>query len=138
MIARCAAGNSWPPDLADFVTLVADCCGSALGLKVADVMEEYQCWRNESYRFDCAEQYPWRHPVLYQICTMMLRLGRHMTQKELNGLAAEQLAKWEKHVSDGGQIPPVRKQIAAPRHPSGPTPAEELKARAAAAKQLKI
>lgn len=136
MVARCKAGNSWPPDLAEFVTLVADTGGNALGLRTADVMTEYRRWRNESYRYDSSEQFPWRHPVLYQICTEMRRTGveRQMTQSELEALAAMQLAKWEKHVADGHQIPPVRKQIAAPRHAPGPTPAQLLKAQAEAAK----
>ena len=138
MVARCKAGNSWPPDLAEFVTLVADISGNALGLRTADVMAEYKRWRNESYRYDSSEQFPWRHPVLYQICTEMRRSGveRQMTQTELEALAASQLAKWEKHLADGHPIPPVRKQIAAPRHAPGPTPAQLLKAQAEAA-QLK-
>ncbi|HED5888904.1 TPA: replication protein [Salmonella enterica] len=129
MVARCAAGNSWPPDLAEFVTLVADCAGGALGLKTADVMSEYKRWRNESYRYDSSEMFPWRHPVLYQICTEMRRLGveRQMTEKELEALAARQLATWEQRVAGGMPIPPVRKQIAAPRHPGGPTPIELLR-----------
>ncbi len=103
-------------------------------------MAEYHRWRNESYRFDSADQFPWSHSVLYQICTEMRQKGvdGQMTEKELEGLAARQLSKWEKHVGEGNSIPPVRKQIAAPRHPSGPTPAEQLKAMALAAKQLKI
>lgn len=136
IVARCKAGNSWPPDLAEFVTLVADISGNALGLRTADVMAEYKRWRNESYRYDSSEQFPWRHPVLYQICTEMRRSGveRQMTQTELEALAASQLAKWEKHLADGHPIPPVRKQIAAPRHAPGPTPAQLLKAQAEAAK----
>ncbi|SQH40166.1 replication P family protein [Salmonella enterica] len=138
MVSRCAAGNSWPPDLAEFVTLVAECDGGALGVRVSDVMSEYRRWRNESYRYDCSEQFPWRHPVLYQICTELRRTGveRQMTEKELEALAGRELAKWETHVSEGRPIPPVRKQIAAPRHPTGPTPAqlliEKYKARKAA------
>ncbi|WP_080160666.1 replication protein P [Salmonella enterica] len=133
MVARCAAGNSWPPDLAEFVTLVADCDGGALGLKTADVMGEYKRWRNEAYRYDSSEQFP-----LYQICTELRRTGveRQMTEKELEVLAAKELAKWEARVESGMPIPPVRKQIAAPRHPAGPTPAqlliEKYKARKAA------
>ncbi|MDS1913306.1 replication protein P [Enterobacter asburiae] len=140
LVARCKAGNSWPPDLADFVTIVADTCGSALGLKVADVMDEYWRWRKESFRYDSSESFPWRQPVLYQICTEMRRQGteRQMTSGELEVLAAQQLAKWEKHVADGHRVPPVRKQIAAPRHPSGPTPAQILKAKAEAARQRNI
>lgn len=136
MVARCKAGNSWPPDLAEFVTLVADISGNALGLRTADVMAEYKRWRNESYRYDSSEQFPWRHPVLYQICTEMRRTGveRQMTHTELEALAASQLAKWEKHLADGHPIPPVRKQIAAPRHAPGPTPVQLLKAQAEAAK----
>lgn len=136
MVARCKAGNSWPPDLAEFVTLVADISGNVLGLRTADVMAEYKRWRNESYRYDSSEQFPWRHPVLYQICTEMRRTGveRQMTHTELEALAASQLAKWEKHAADGKPIPPVRKQIAAPRHVPGPTPVQLLKAQAEAAK----
>lgn len=136
-MARCRAGNSWPPDLAEFVTLVADCGSSVLGLKTADVMAEYWRWRNESFRYDSSESFPWRQPVLYQICTEMRRQGveRQMTARELEMLAAQQLAKWEEHAVSGKPIPPVRKQIAAPRHPSGPTPVELLKAKAEAAKR---
>lgn len=131
MVARCAAGNSWPPDLAEFVTIVADCSGSDLGLKTADVMAEYWNWRNESYRYDSTEEYFIArecHPVLYQICTEMRRTGveRQMTRPELERLAASQLAKWEKYAEEGKPFPPVRKQIAAPRHPAGPTPAQQL------------
>ncbi|WP_432653981.1 replication protein P [Salmonella enterica] len=138
MVSRCATGNSWPPDLAEFVTLVAECDGGALGVRVSDVMREYRRWRNESYRYDSSEQFPWQHPVLYQICTELRRTGveRQMTEKELETLAAKELAKWEAHVESGMPIPPVRKQIAAPRHPAGPTPAqlliEKYKARKAA------
>lgn len=143
MVARCRAGNSWPPDLAEFVTLVADCGGSELGLKTADVMAEYRRWRNESYRYASTEEYFIArecHPVLYQICTELRRTGieRQLTEKELEALAAGQLAKWEKHVADGHRIPPVRKQIAAPRHAPGPTPAQLLKAQAEAAKSKRM
>ncbi|WP_373225195.1 replication protein P [Enterobacter cloacae complex sp. ESBL7] len=128
MVARCAEGNSWPPDLAEFVTLVADCSGGRLGLKVEDVMTEFWRWRRLSFRYHSSESYPWKHPVLYQICTEMRRTGveRQMTTPELEGLAARQLVKWEKHVAGGGKIPLVRKQLEAPRHPTGPTPAQVL------------
>ncbi|MGV2811747.1 replication protein P [Enterobacter cancerogenus] len=120
------------------MALVADVGGGRLGLTTSDIMAEYTRWRNESYRYDSSEVFPWRHPVLYQICTEMRRTGveRQMTQGEMEALAGRQLAKWEKHVMEGKPIPPVRKQIAAPRHPSGPTPAqlllEEYKRRKAA------
>jgi len=110
--------------------LVADNCGSVLGLKTSDVINEYQHWRNESYRYDSAEQYPWQHPVLYQICTELRWAGteRQLTEKEFETLAGKLLAKWEKHVSEGHRIPPVRRQLEKPRHPAGPTPAQLLMA----------
>ncbi|MCJ5375720.1 replication protein, partial [Klebsiella pneumoniae] len=46
------------------------------------------------------------------------------------------LTKWTKHMANGFSIPPIRRQLAAPRHPAGPTPAqilmEEYKRRKAA------
>ncbi|MFS9379444.1 replication protein P [Citrobacter sp. ANG330] len=128
LVSRCSGGNTWPPSLAEFVALVADAGGGLLGLTTSDVMAEYKRWRNESYRYSCSEEFPWRHPVLYQICTGLRRTGveRQMTQPELERHAVCQLTKWEKHLSEGRPIPPVRKQIAAPRHPSGPTPAQLL------------
>ncbi|WP_413629118.1 replication protein P [Pantoea sp. JV6] len=128
MIARCAAGNSWPPDLAEFVTLAAEHSQTVLGLKTSDVMSEYWRWRNETYRYDSADLFPWRHDVLYQICTEMRRTGMELqlTEHELERLAARLLAKWEKHVNNGFSIPPVRRQLERPRHPAGPTPAQLL------------
>ncbi|WP_320679256.1 replication protein P [Enterobacter hormaechei] len=140
LIRRCAGGSTWPPSLAEFVALVADVRGTVLGLKTEDVVAEYWRWRNESYRYDCAEKFPWRHPVLYQICTAMRRRGkeRQLTERELDVLAGELLATWEERAAAGQPVPPVRKQVAAPRHPSGPTPAELLKAKSEAAKQSKM
>lgn len=128
LVSRCSGGNTWPPSLAEFVALVADAGGGRLGITTSEVMSEYHRWRNESYRYDSSESFPWRHPVLYQICTELRRTGveRQMTPAELESFAAVQLAKWEKHLAEGKPIPPVRKQIAAPQHPSGPTPAELL------------
>ena len=107
---------------------MADNCGTALGLKTSDVMAEYWRWRRESYRYDAADQFPWRHEVLYQICTEMRRTGteRQLTERELEGLASRLLAKWEKHLSNGFSVPKVRKQLDKPRPPSGPTPAQQL------------
>ncbi|MCA6954801.1 replication protein P [Pectobacterium polaris] len=123
---RCAAGNSWPPDLADFISLVAECGANPFGLGVDDVMAEYRRWRNESYRYSSSTEFPWRQPVLYHICIEMRRVGteRRMTDGELERLAERLLAKWVKKISHGMSVPPVRRQLAAPKHPGGPTPAE--------------
>lgn len=125
---RCCAGETWPPDLAEFVALVSESGANPFGLTVDTVMEEYRRWRNESWRYDGADKYPWPQPVLYHICTEMRRTGveHRMSEGELKRLAERLLAKWTKHVSSGFSIPPVRRQLAAPRHPAGPTPAQKL------------
>ncbi|MFE8049282.1 replication protein P [Brenneria goodwinii] len=125
-LERCAAGNTWPPDLAEFMSLVTECGANPFGLNVDDVMAEYKRWRNESYRYSGSEKFPWRHPVLYHICIEMRRAGveRRMTAGELERLAERLLTKWVKNVSNGMSIPPIRRQLAAPKHPAGPTPAQ--------------
>lgn len=138
LMQRCAAGNTWPPSLAEFVALVAESGAGVLGLTVGDVLQEYHDWRNDSYKYNCSENYPWRQPVLYQICTALKReaIERQLTPGEFESLAGRLLARWEKHVTDGKQIPPIRAQIAPPRHQTGPSPAqllyEEYKRRKAA------
>lgn len=45
---RCRAGETWPPDLAEFVALISESGANPFGLTVDAVMEEYRRWRNES------------------------------------------------------------------------------------------
>ncbi|MBP1034867.1 replication protein [Serratia fonticola] len=120
------AGSHWPPDLAEFVSIVAECSGGVFGLTVEDVMAENKRWRNEFYRYSCAEKFPWRHPVLYHICIALKRIGieRKLTEGELRTQAVKQLAHWEKRVAGGFPIPPIRRILEAPKAPPGPTPAE--------------
>lgn len=135
---RCAAGNSWPPDLAEFVSLVSESGANPFNLTSETVMAEYKRWRNESYRYSGSDKYPWPQPVLYHICIEMRRTGvdRRMTENELQRLAEKLLTKWTKHVQNGFSIPPVVRQLAGPKAPAGPTPAqllmEEYKRRKAA------
>nr|ELT1157611.1 replication protein [Shigella sonnei] len=126
---RCRAGETWPPDLAEFVALISESGANPFGLTVDAVMEEYRRWRNESWRYNGSDKYPWPQPVLYHICLEMRSKGieRQMTEGELKRLAERQLTKWAKHVSNGLSVPPVRRQLAAPKRPLGPTPIELLK-----------
>lgn len=137
-IERCAGGNSWPTDFAEFVSLVAEAGGGLLGLKTGDVMAEYDRWKNQSWKFNSSEAFPWKHPVLYHICVELRREGveRRLMQTELERLAGTKLQKWEKKLAAGYSIPPIRRQIAAPASSAGPTPAQlmmqEFKRRKAA------
>ncbi|ELW3835253.1 hypothetical protein QMH12_000312 [Salmonella enterica] len=47
-IERCRAGQTWPPDLAEFISLVSESGANAFGLTADAVMAEYRHWRNES------------------------------------------------------------------------------------------
>ncbi|CTZ73934.1 replication protein P [Escherichia coli] len=126
---RCRAGETWPPDLAEFVALISESGANPFGLTVDAVMEEYRRWRNESWRYDGSDKYPWPQPVLYHICLEMRDRGieRQMTEGELKRLAERQLTKWAKQVGNGMSIPPIRRQLASPKCPQGPTPIELLK-----------
>ncbi|WP_061323206.1 replication protein P [Serratia rubidaea] len=126
-IDRCKSGNHWPPDFAEFVSLVAECGGGALGVSVDDVLAENKRWRDEFYRYSCAEKFPWSHPVMYHICIALKRKGveLRLTDKELREQASKELEHWEKRVERGLPIPPIRRQLAAPKA-SGPTPAQLL------------
>lgn len=113
LVERCRSGNSWPPDLAEFIALSSECAGGAFGLIVADVTSEYNRWRNKGYQYGSAEEFPWRQDVLYHICTELKRLNfeRKLTPAEFEKAALRLLAKWEKHVGLGMSVPPVRKKI---------------------------
>lgn len=114
-----------------FVAWCKEASGS-LGVTAEEVLSEFKKWRNESFRYDNSEKYPWRHPVLYHICIELKRIGyeRQLTPAELEKEAGKQLAKWEKRVADGKPVPPVRRALAAPAcNPErGPTPAQLLMA----------
>lgn len=108
------------------MVLVAECTGGVLGLSVDDVLAENKRWRNEFYQYSSTETFPWKHPVLYQICIVLKRKGIDfkLTEKELRDLAGKELAYWEKRAESGLPPPPIRRQLAAPKAPPGPTPAE--------------
>lgn len=125
---RCASGNHWPPDLAEFTSILGEYSANPLGLQVADVMDEYWRYARDHWRYDTAEKFPWKHPVLYQICPELRREGarRNLPQKELEGLAKRLLSKWIKHVDMGLSVPPIRRKLAAPERPTGLTPAQQM------------
>jgi len=120
-MARRDEGNHWPPDLAEFIAIVGECTANPFGLTVGDVVAEYHRWLNESWRYDGADNYPWRHPVLYTICREIRRAtgDRKPTQGELSTLAGRQLAKWARQVEMGYSVPPVRKKITSEHRPPG-------------------
>ncbi|AVY99318.1 phage replication protein [Lelliottia sp. WB101] len=99
-----------------------------LGITSADVMTEYWKWRKLVFRYPSSEQYPWPKPVFYHICLELRRRGTdgQLSHKELEREAGDILDKWENRVLAGKPIPPVRRALAAPVAPKGPTPAQIL------------
>ena len=94
-------------------------------------MAEYWKWRKLVFRYPSSELYPWPKPVYYHICLELRRRGTdgQLSHKELEREASDILDMWEKRVLAGKPIPPVRRALAAPVAPRGPTPAELLKAK---------
>lgn len=125
---RCAAGNNWPPDLAEFISLAAECAGGSFGFTAARVIAEYTNWRNSTWRYSGSADYPWPHPVMYHICLELRQrcVERRLTEGELVKLAEKLLSGWEKKVAAGYSVPPVQKRITPPAHPAGPTPAQQM------------
>lgn len=105
--------------------------GGVLGITVDQVIAEYWDWRNRSFEFTSSEQFPWSQPVMYHICVELRHRSteRQLTHGELAREAGDLLDMWEKRVTEGKPVPPVRRAIAAPAADRGPTPAELLKAK---------
>jgi hypothetical protein len=90
--------------------------GGALGITVDQVIAEYWDWRNRSFEFTSSEQFPWSQPVMYHICVELRHRSteRQLTHGELAREAGDLLDMWEKRVTEGKPVPPVRRAIAAP------------------------
>ncbi|HED2259697.1 TPA: phage replication protein [Klebsiella aerogenes] len=105
--------------------------GGALGITVDQVIADYWDWRNRSFEFTSSEQFPWSQPVMYHICVELRHRSteRQLTHGELAREAGDLLDMWEKRVTDGKPVPPVRRSIAAPAAEHGPTPIQLLQAK---------
>ena len=95
------------------------------------VIAEYWDWRNRSFEFISSEQFPWSQPVMYHICVELRHRSteRQLTHGELAREAGDLLDMWERRVTEGKPVPPVRRAIAAPAAEQGPTPIQLLLAK---------
>ena len=118
------------PSPGQFVAWCKQSCG-ALGITVDQVIAEYWDWRNRSFEFTSSEQFPWSQPVMYHICVELRHRSteRQLTHGELAREAGDLLDIWEKRVTEGKPVPPVRRAIAAPAAEHGPTPIQLLLAK---------
>ncbi|MEH4036295.1 replication protein P [Escherichia coli] len=105
--------------------------GGALGITVDQVITEYWDWRNRSFEFTSSEHFPWSQPVMYHICVELRHRSteRQLTHGELAREAGDLLDMWERRVTEGKPVPPVRRAIAAPAAEHGQTPIQLLQAK---------
>ena len=105
--------------------------GGALGITVDQVITEYWDWRNRSFEFTSSEHFLWSQPVMYHICVELRHRSteRQLTHGELAREAGDLLDMWERRVTEGKPVPPVRRAIAAPAAEHGPTPIQLLQAK---------
>ena len=127
--ARASESPFWPSP-GQFVAWCKQ-SGGALGVNVDQVIAEYWDWRNRSFEFTSSEQFPWSQPVMYHICVELRHRSteRQLTHGELAREAGDLLDMWEKRVTEGKPVPPVRRAIAAPAAEHGPTPIQLLQAK---------
>lgn len=124
-----AIGSPFWPSPGQFIKWCREGHG-ALGISSADVIAEYWRWRKEIFQYACSEDFPWKKPVMYHICLELRRRGTEgqLSEKELSREATDLLVMWEKRSAEGKPIPPIRRALAKPDAPRGPTPAEMLMA----------
>lgn len=108
-IARCLAGNSWPPDLAEFISMVSSVSAeqNPFGISLQDVSTEFRWYCRDRGMYDSAELFPWSHPVLYWICTDVRQrmIQYRLTEMEVEKALKQQLEHWCQKVANGGEVP---------------------------------
>lgn len=104
--ARASESPFWPSP-GQFIKWCKD-SGTVLGIKLADVMGEFQRYnREKGLHTGGAERFPWSHPVMYWIITDTRRAmyQRQLSEAETEKYAAKKLEDWALKVAAGEQIP---------------------------------
>lgn len=107
-------GNSYAPDLADFLSYISRTRESGLGVTIEDAMQEFHRYnRDKGLYTGGAEKFPWRHPVFYWIVCDARRAmyQRCLNEAEVKKYAAKKLDEWSRKVADGESIPEPIKGI---------------------------
>ena len=93
--ARASESPFWPSP-GQFIKWCKD-SGTVLGIKLADVMGEFQRYnREKGLHTGGAERFPWSHPVMYWIVTDTRRAmyQRQLSEAETEKYAAKKLEDW--------------------------------------------
>ena len=108
-ITRCMSGNSWPPDLAEFISMVSSVSAerNPFGVSIQDLSVEFRWYCRDRGMYDSAELFPWTHAVMYWICTDVRQrmIQYRLTEQEVEKALKQKLDHWCQRVADGGQVP---------------------------------
>ena len=125
-ITRCCEGNTFAPDLAEFMAMASESAGNPFGLEVADVMSEFSRYNRNRLCYSCAETFPWRQPVLFWIVCDLRRemYQRNLSEMEVEKRADVHLKAWAEKIRQGETVPEPKpllseKPVAAARNTSG-------------------
>ncbi|MCR0998681.1 replication protein P [Serratia rubidaea] len=106
-VQRCWDGNSYAPDLADFMSIVSHSSANAFGITAEDVMDEFRKYNRDRCLHSCPETYPWKQDVLYWIVCDLRRemIQKNLSEIELERRASKHLKRWAEKIQAGGTVP---------------------------------
>ncbi|MGL4682175.1 MAG: replication protein P [Hafnia alvei] len=129
-MARQQESDFWP-SCGKFIGWCKTGAAESAGLPTLDeAVDEFDRYSASRGDYASAELFPWIHPVMYWI-VIDVRRAMHRynhTEAETRKAIERQLANWAKRLAKGESVPLPAVQIAAPKTPAGPTPAQVLHA----------
>ncbi|WP_265578417.1 replication protein P [Rouxiella badensis] len=102
-------GNSYAPDLTDFLALVHSASSKEDGISFDDVKAEFKRYCRDRGYYDSAELFPWAEPkpLMYWICTAarqrMVRYNQN--DVEVDKSLRKEISDWAAKIAAGEQVP---------------------------------
>ncbi|EFE98257.1 replication protein P [Serratia odorifera] len=127
-MARQQESDFWP-SCGKFIGWCKAGAAEFAGLPSLDeAVTEFDKYAATRSQYPSAEEFPWSHPAMYWI-VIDVRRAMHRynhTEAETRRAIQNQLNGWAKRLAKGEPVPTPAAQIAAPKTPTGPTPAQLL------------
>lgn len=100
-------GNSYAPDLTDFLALVHSASSKELGMPFEDVKAEFKRYCRDRGYYDSAELFPWTNRIIYWICTAARqRMVRYnQSDVEVDKSLRKEISDWASKIAAGEQVP---------------------------------
>lgn len=98
-------GNSFAPDLTDFLALVHSASNSELGIPFEDVKKEFKRYCRDRGYYDSAELFPWTNSnwLLYWICTSVRQ--KNPSDAEVDKVLRKEIREWATKLASGELVP---------------------------------